>query len=137
MADRIAAIQEQRRPRRAGGAVSPVIGFHFKCQSDYEVTLLPDGRFWSGVWAVDEDLCQPAIQLGGYVALHSAKREKSYRQGTLIDWKTEARTKGKTAMGVSFLLKPFDEPLVWFGNGSGERGYRRVDDKPTWVPQPS
>jgi len=135
LAERIGRIQDLRKPERSGGAASPVIGFHFKCKDDYEVTQMPDGTFWSGVWAVDDGLCDPAIKLGGYVALHLAKRERSYRQGTLVDWKVEPRTKGKTPMGVSFLVVPFDEQLPWFGNGSGERGYRRLTDKPEWVPK--
>lgn len=67
--------------------------------------------------------------------MHSAKREPSYRQGTLIDWKVEKRTKGKTAIGVSFLVEPFAEQLNWFGNASGEKGYRRLSDQPVWVPK--
>lgn len=130
---RIETIQQSRKPIRQAVRNSPVIGFHFKCESDYEVT--PDGpdRFWSGVWVVAEDLCTPAVELGGYVALHASKRERSYRQGTIIDWKVEPRSKGTTPMGITFLLHAFDEPQPWFGTGTGEKGYRRIDDLPSWT----
>ena len=134
----IEQIQQSRKPKKLGPAVgpkSPVIGFHFKCENDYEVTLTQDGNFWSGVWAIDDSLCAPAIRLGGYVALHHSKKQLSYRQGTLVDWQIQARTKGKTPMGVSFLVVPFDESLPWYGNAAGERGYRRVADQPEWTPK--
>lgn len=138
LSDRIREIQESRKPKKltaASGPKSPVVGFHFKCENDYEVTLTPDGKFWSGVWAVDESLCDPAIVLGGYVALHRSKKDRSYRQGTLVDWKVQPRTKGKTPVGVSFLVVPFDESFPWYGNATGERGYRRVADLPEWIPK--
>jgi hypothetical protein len=138
LAGRIVRIQESRKPKKlapANGPKSPVIGFHFKCENDYEVTLTPEGNFWSGVWTVDDSQCDPAIKLGGYVALHHSKKEHSYRQGTLVDWKVEPRSKGKTPMGVSFLVVPFEDSLPWFGNGSGEKGYRRVSDSPEWIPK--
>lgn len=134
LALRIDAIQQSRRQRPTTSNNSPVIGFHFKCEADYEVTMMPDGTFWSGVWVVKEVLCDPAIALKGYVALHSAKRELSYRQGTIVDWKIENRTKGTTARGISFLLSPFEQRMPWFGQGTGERGYRRLDDEPRWAP---
>jgi hypothetical protein len=110
-----------------------VIGFHFICHAEYEVTELPDGTFWSGVWAVKEDHCDIAMELGGYVALHESKLVLSYRQGKIVEWKLEPRTKGKTAMGISFLLEPLTEALRWYGNASGERGYRRLSDSPKWT----
>lgn len=131
----IEAIQASRKARPSIRNESPVVGFHFKCEDDYEVTLTPTGDFWSGVWVVDEELCEPAREASGYVALHSAKRELSYRQGTILDWKSEPRTKGKTPTGISFLLRPFPDRLTWFGTGTGEKGYRRLDDEPRWVPR--
>ncbi len=134
--ERIDDLQNARRKDRGGGGTgSPVIGFHFVCPDDYEVDLLADGRFWSGVWAVATAHCAPAVEMKGYVALHKSRSVLSHRQGTVIDWKTETRTKGKTPMGVSFLVRPFEESLQWFGEAAGERGYRRVDDKPAWLPR--
>jgi hypothetical protein len=130
------ALQESRKKRpdqTAKKILSPVVGFHFVCQDDYEVQLLQDGKFWSGVWAVDQTHCRPAKQLRGYVALHQSKRNVSYRQGLIVDWKLEARTKGSKQIGVSFLLSPFSQSLPWYGAGSGEKGYRRADDLPRWA----
>jgi len=136
LVERCERIQEERKPARRGknraSDTSPVIGFHFKCVADYEVIPAEDGRFWSGVWVVDESLCQTAIDLGGYVALHQAKKELSYRQGRIVGWRHEPRSKGKTAMGISFLLEPLADPLPWFGTGAGEKGYRRLEDEPRY-----
>jgi hypothetical protein len=123
-----------KRPRDPVANTSPVVGFHFVCEADYEVTPAENGKFWSGVWVVKEGLCQPAIDLKGYVALHSAKSEPSYRQGRIVGWKMERRSKGKTEMGISFLLEPLPHSFVWFGEGAGERGYRRLEDQPRYQP---
>jgi hypothetical protein len=130
-------LQKSRRSIRATGPRekgSPVIGFHFVCKDDYEVTVQSDGTFRSGVWAVDQNLCDPAILLGGYVALHNTELEPSYRQGRIVGWQTKDRSKGTTATGVEFVLEPMDKPFRWYGKGSGERGYRRVGDEPGWKP---
>ena len=127
---------QQSRKVRANGLPSrnetPVVGFHFVCQNDYEVKFLPDGSFWSGVWAVDQEHCDPAIAMNGYVALHESKSQPSYRQGLIVNWKLEPRTKGAKQLGVSFHLTPLTDALDWFGSGSGEKGYRRVNDTPPW-----
>jgi hypothetical protein len=112
----------------------PVVGFHFVCKGDYEVTEEADGSFRSGVWAVDSGHCDPAIELGGYVALHDTKQVASYRQGTIIGWTLKPRSKGSTAMGVEFHLSPIRQGMSWYGRGAGERGYRRVSDEPRWAP---
>lgn len=137
LAERIRALQVSRRPKRTESSKkdSPVIGFHFVCPDDYEVTLLPNGQFWSGIWAVSESHCEPAKQMRGYVALHRSRSALSHRQGTIVGWKTEKRTKGKRQEGITFLVEPFDEPTKWYGDASGERGYRRVDDPPPWTPR--
>ena len=130
-------IQQSRKanlPKASRKALDPVVGFHFVCKDDYEVTLEADGSFRSGVWAVDSDHCDPAIELGGYVALHDSKQNPSYRQGKIIGWTYKERSKGSTAMGVEFHLSPLGEPIHWYGRGSGERGYRRVTDTPRWTP---
>lgn len=123
-----------KRPKDPTLSTSPVVGFHFKCVADYEVTPAENGRFWSGVWVVDDALCQPAIELRGYVALHDSKREQSYRQGRIVGWRLDVRSKGKTKRGVSFLLEPLPHPFDWFGKGSGEKGYRRLEDQPRYEP---
>lgn len=138
LVDQIVQIQSlrrpEKRPRDPATSSSPVVGFHFKCVADYEVVPAENGRFWSGVWVVRESLVQPAIDLKGYVALHSSKGEPSYRQGTIVAWRVEKRSKGKTQMGVSFLLEPLSSAFEWFGEGSGERGYRRLEDTPRYQP---
>jgi len=111
-----------------------VVGFHFVCQNDYEVVPAEGGRFWSGVWAVDQSHCDPAMAMRGYVALHESKREESYRQGYIKGWELQERSKGSTPIGVSFLLEPFDKRLPWYGQAAGEKGYRRVSDSPPWNP---
>jgi hypothetical protein len=127
--------QSRKKPSRSTPPnISPVIGFHFVCQDDYEVEQLPNGDFWSGVWAISPNHCQPAKDMSGYVALHQSKKNHSYRQGLIIDWKSERRSKGGKQDGVTFLLRPFEQSMIWFGNGSGEKGYRRVTDHPSWKP---
>lgn len=136
LAQQCADIQKGRKanlPTADKKALDPVVGFHFVCKGDYEVTLEADGSFRSGVWAVDSDHCDPAIELGGYVALHDSKQTPSYRQGKIIGWKLKERSKGSTAMGVEFHVVPMSEPIHWYGRGSGERGYRRVNDAPQWT----
>lgn len=132
-----ADLQQSRRPKTSTPLrnVSPVIGFHFVCDDDYEVTLADGGKVWSGVWAIDQSHCDGAISMKGYVALHSSKRQMSYRQGTIVGWEMKERTKGTRQLGVSFLLLPFEEQLPWFGSGSGEKGYRRTSDSPAWEPK--
>jgi hypothetical protein len=127
--------------RRSAGArqevttgPDPVIGFHFVCSNDYEVSPGEGGKFWSGVWAVKDELCDPAISMNGYLALNSNKKEYSYRQGFIVDWRIEQRTKGQRQMGVTFLVQPFPTSMNWFGGGAGEKGYRRVSHSPSWDP---
>ena len=137
LAQQCTEIQKGRKanlPTSSRKPLDPVVGFHFVCKGDYEVTLEDDGSFRSGVWAVDSDHCDPAIELGGYVALHDNKQALSYRQGKIIGWTRKERSKGSTAMGVEFHLLPLSEPVRWYGRGSGERGYRRVTDAPQWEP---
>jgi hypothetical protein len=129
-----AAIQASRS-KRSASPDSPVVGFHLVYDPDYEVNELADGRFWSGVWLIDKALCDPAIKLGGYVALHLSKQRSSYRQGFLLDWRIEARIKGKKPTGITFFLEPFDGPMQWFGDAAGDRSYRRLDDEPRWAPK--
>ena len=132
---RIEALQQARRPHRAVSGETPVIGFHFVCPEDYEVTLLPNGQFSSGIWYVKENHCEPALQMRGYVALHHSRSSLSHRQGTIVGWKPELRTKGKKQHGITFVLEPFDDRLRWYGEATGERGYRRVSDPPPWTPK--
>lgn len=137
--ERCEQIQASRKPKKTTKSprtkANPVIGFHYVCEPDHGVVRLAGGRFWSGVWVVDEAHCDAAIKAQGYLALHSSKSEPSHRQGTIVDWKTEGRPIGKTEVGVTFLVEPFEEPMPWFGTGSGEKGYRRAGDEPRWVPK--
>lgn len=129
LANLCAELQRKRRTSTATRASAAVVGFHFVCKNDYEVEIEPDGTFWSGVWAIDEAHCEPAIKLNGYVALHDTKLTPSYRQGQIIDWRRDKRSKGSKDFGVSFKLRPLPEPIQWHGQGSGEKGYRRTGDR--------
>lgn len=134
----IETIQGSRKKKPAARApktkANPVIGFHYICEGDRGVIRLAGGRFWSGIWVIDEEHCDPAVASEGYLALHTSRSAPSYRQGTITDWKLEERPIGRTGIGVTFLVEPFDEPMPWFGGGSGEKGYRRAADEPRWVP---
>ena len=134
LAQQCLEIQQGRKTKvpSAQRVKDPVIGFHFVCKADYEVTVEADGTFRSGVWAMDSELCDPAIELGGYVALHDNKKVSSYRQGKITAWSLKERSKGSTAMGVEFHATPINEPVPWYGKGAGERGYRRTSDEPSW-----
>lgn len=79
---------------------------------------------------VDTAHVERAVKIGAYVALHVAKSELSYLQGIVRDWRTRERERSyaegqlvQTKFGVDFLIEPTNEPLPWYGDGSGEKGY--------------
>jgi hypothetical protein len=107
-----------------------VIGFHFVCPQGEGVTKNSQGTVWTGTWVVDKTHAERAAKIGAYVALHTTKSELSYLQGIVKDWRKEEREQEyadgrpvKTEFGVNFLLETTNEPYVWKGDGSGEKGY--------------
>ena len=64
--------------------MSRVIGMHFVCRDDLKVIDRGDDFFETGFWAVAAKHCETM----GYVALHEAKDQLSYRHGRVIDWRT-------------------------------------------------
>jgi hypothetical protein len=118
-----------------------VHGFHFVCPTEKGITRNRDGTVWTGTWVVDKKHAEGAMKIGGYVALHVAKSERSYLQGIVRDWRVREReptyAEGqpvKTKFGIDFLIELADEALEWRGDGSGEKGYfygNRRDSDPS------
>ncbi len=56
----------------------------------------------------------------------------SYRQGRILGYDLKPRSMvAKKNVGIEFLVEATDEPLRWFGDATGERGYRWTSDLPT------
>jgi hypothetical protein len=109
---------------------SSVAGFHFVCPQETGVTHNSDGTVWTGTWVVDALRAERGARMGAYVALHTAKSEPSYLQGTIKDWRRSPRERqyaegrpAKTPFGIDFLLELTGSPYEWQGHGSGEKGY--------------
>jgi len=96
--------------------MSKVIGMHFVCRDDLNVTDRGDGTFETGYWAVASKHCETVE----YVALHEAKDQLSYRQGRVIDWFT-VDYGGRDR--VVFVVREHGPARPWNGGGSGEKGY--------------
>lgn len=93
-----------------------VIGMHFVCKDDRNVTDHGDGTFDTGFWKVSTKHCDGVE----YVALHESRDSLSYRQGRVISWRTttyEGRTR------VIFTVRSDQHRRTWSGGGSGEKGY--------------
>lgn len=125
--------------RTASGAARPSGGkrsgsdvvreFHFVCENDRGVTTDGEGFFWTGSWIVSEDEVIKAMEAGAKVALHESRTEMSYRQGKILDYRKTARDMVKKRnIGIEFLVAADDVPLAWFGDGTGEKGYRWASD---------
>lgn len=126
---------ESRRSRRLVSTPTKsksafVIGFHFVCPDEKGVTRNPEGTIWTGTWVVDAKHAQHGSKIDAYVALHSAKSEPSYLQGTIKDWRRATRESEcaegrevKIDSGIDFLFEPTDETYEWRGDGAGEKGY--------------
>jgi hypothetical protein len=124
------------RAKRVGGARkdATVSGFHFVCPQETGVTPNSDGTVWTGTWVVDSRHAERGAQIGAYVALHVAKSEPSYLQGTIKDWRRSPRERqyadgrpAKTPFGIDFLLELTGSPYEWQGDGSGEKGYAYLE----------
>jgi hypothetical protein len=110
--------------------------FHFVCPGELGITKNQDGSIWSGTWVVAEAHAEAAREHGSLIALHSAKAELSYLQGTIKDWRKTAREPKysgdqlvKTDFGIDFLFEPTSGPMPWKGEATGEKGY-------AWAPVP-
>ena len=124
-----------KKASRRGSDRGPVLGYHLKCKREQGVIQNPDGTFWTGTWAIAESQAERSLQAGSYAALHEAKADPSYLQGNIKAWRPNKRQKeyapGRKVQkdtGVDFLVVPTDKPLMWIGDGSGERGYAYVED---------
>ena len=93
-----------------------VIGMHFVCRDDLNITDHGDGTFETGFWAVALKHCETVA----YVALHEAKDQLSYRHGRVIDWHT-VEYEGRDR--VVFVVQQEGPARAWVGKGSGEKGY--------------
>jgi hypothetical protein len=127
--------QRTRAPRdqKAHSPSAVVTGYHFVCARDRGVTLVDQGRFWSGSWVVAEANVRASLKYESYLALHESKSDRSYRQGKLLDYRRSARdmlpnesagTETKTEEGIEFFVQETSEPYDWIGAGAGEKGYR-------------
>jgi hypothetical protein len=103
---------------------------HFVCPSELEVTRNQDGTIWTGTWVVAQEHAERAGRYSALVALHRAKAELSYLQGTVKAWRKSPRKRrysGEQAAqveeGIDFLLESSNSPLPWRGDGTGEKGY--------------
>lgn len=120
-------------------ATDVVIGYHFVCEQGRGVTEIGEGRFWSGSWVVAESNVQKSIESGAYLALHEAKSEVSYRQGSIVEYRRSPRDMVPESdsgippqidEGIEFLVQETGQPYTWVGNGAGEKGYRWADQAP-------
>jgi hypothetical protein len=118
----------KKRRTKTGNSASKkthvVCEYHFVCQQDTGTKIESDDRFWSGVWVVDERNAVDAARYGATLALHVARAADSYRQGTVVDYRSAARFTGVRETGIEFLVQKTDAPQKWYGSGTGERGYR-------------
>ena len=94
-----------------------VVGVHFVCDNDRNVTDHGDGTFDSGFWWVARKH-RPTIE---YLALHRSRSSESYRQGRVIGAR-DVEYDGKTR--TIFTVQADGISRVWVGDGTGERGYR-------------
>jgi hypothetical protein len=113
-----------------------VAGYHFVCERGRGVTEIGDGQFRSGSWVVAEANVRKSIERGAYLALHEAKNETSYRQGTIVDYRRSPRDmvqESETGVppqideGIEFLVQETGQSYVWVGGGAGEKGYYWAD----------
>jgi len=95
-----------------------VIGMHFVCRDDLNVTDFGDGTFETGVWCVAAEHARTVR----VVALHASRDTPSYRQGAVIGRRAVIH-EGKTRF--VFRVRDDGQPRVWSGGGSGEKGYVR------------
>lgn len=104
---------------------------HYHCPSRLNLTQVADGRFRSGNWVIAEQHCDSVVKNGAILALHENRSSKSFFQGRIIDWETappEIKPSELEFHRAIFLVEPTSEPLDWFGEATGERGYKWSGD---------
>jgi hypothetical protein len=120
-----------QHPKRSNTDV--VVGYHFVCERDRGVTQVGDGSFWSGSWVVSEDNVKASLRYGAYLALHESRSDLSCRQGQILNYRRSPRDmlankksdpEAKIEEGIEFLVRETNEPFVWVGAATGEKGYR-------------
>jgi hypothetical protein len=119
-------------PRTISGTAArgrPVRGFHFVCPAELGVTFNPDGTFCTGIWVVAAVVTERALSVAAYVALHNAKSERSYLQGTMKGWRQLERKGKAIPYGIEFVVEPTNTALPWRGDSTGERGYYYGEDQ--------
>jgi hypothetical protein len=122
---RVKPVRSMRRRSPQTSETDVVSGYHFVCQDNRGVEINSDGTFWSGSWIVAEQNVQNSLKYGAYLALHEAKSERSYRQGTIIGYRKAARSMvSKSEEGIEFRVQPENIQYEWVGNGAGEKGYK-------------
>lgn len=101
-----------------------VVGMHFVCRNDLNVTDYGDGTFDTGFWKVSRAHCS----MMEYVALHESRSTPSYRQGRVIRWKVVVRDEGPR---IVFTVRQEGPPRQWVGRATGEKGYAwsKSDDR--------
>lgn len=89
------------------------VGIHLVCRDDRGVTELEDGTFETRAWRVNEKWVRSAA----YVALHQRKRDASYRQGRLLEFRYDIRLPDRFV----FVVQPMDDigPVSWPGTPHG------------------
>lgn len=110
--------------------------FHFVCPNESEVKKDAAGLIRSGTWVVAEANAEAAVKYGSLIALHTARAEPSYLQGTIRGWNKQARQPRNAdgelvghEFGIEFQFEPTSSPLPWKGDASAEKGY-------AWAPIP-
>jgi hypothetical protein len=93
-----------------------VVGMHFVCHGDLNVTDYGDGTFDTGFWKVARHHC-PSVE---YVALHESRSTPSYRHGRVIRWRVVEK---KGFPRVVFTVLQDESPRQWVGSGTGEKGF--------------
>jgi len=113
-------------PKLKSQAGDIVLEYHFDCRNDRGVTLNPDGTFWSASWVVAEDVVETSMRYGAILALHNSRRELSYRQGTIKDYRlVNYDQEGEIKSRIDLLVSSEATSLPWAGRATGEKGYKR------------
>ena len=114
-------LSERKLSRSTKGAL--VTEFHFICRKGLNLSHFGGRLFKSGEWAVAEKHWEPAKQNGSLVALHEERSQSSYFQGKIVDYE-KVLDVGTQRWKVIFIVDPTCESLLWFGESTGERGYK-------------
>jgi len=95
---------------------------HFVCRQGRRVVDQNDGTFITGEWVMNPR----NVSQGLVVALHEAKAQQSYLQGTVIrvaSIRQDPKSSGRVLRRVELLVRRTPHSLSWRGRGSGEKGF--------------